>query len=182
MLFTSKNAIDAIDSIDKAWKKVPSYAIAKQTAQKIVAMGGIVEYQSSCSYGDEFAKEISPMLKNKKVLYLRAKKVVSNLVNILKSDGIEIKDEIVYFTKILTNIDKKLKPPKNATIIFSSPSTVDGFLSNFKWDDTYKAVAIGKTTSSYMPQYINHTIAPTPNMTDAIKTAKLLEYNFSKTV
>lgn len=171
IVFTSKNAIKAIDSFDNSWKNTPALVIAPNTAKVVKKHGGKVEFVGTKSYGDEFAIEILDIVKDKKVLFLRAAKVMSKLYDILKKHDIDIIEKIIYETTIL-NLSKSLQPPPNSTIIFSSPSTISGFLDNFLWHSSYKAVAIGKTTVNSLPSYIKHTVAKTPSLKDAIDTAR----------
>jgi len=171
IIFTSKNAIKAIDSFSDTWQTTPSLTIAPNTAKTVKSYGGTVEFVGTCSYGDEFAMEILDIVASKRVLFLRAKKVVSSLYDILKKQGIEIIEKIIYETVILTQ-DKALQPPPHSIIVFSSPSTVAGFLHNFSWHSSYKAVAIGKTTADCLPSYIGYAMAKTPSIKDAIQTAR----------
>lgn len=158
IIFTSKNAIKAIDSVNKNWKKLPSYVISEQTAKLVKDLDGKVEYISKTKHGNEFAYEICSKLKNKKVLYLRGKEIVSDLINILKSDDIDCSDEIVYENKFDVSIKNK-KIPKNSKIIFTSPSTIKYFFKVFSWDNSFTAISIGKTTAKYFPANIKPIIA-----------------------
>ncbi|RLA74201.1 MAG: uroporphyrinogen-III synthase [Epsilonproteobacteria bacterium] len=171
IIFTSKNAIKAVDSFANNWKKIPSLVIAPNTAKVAKAYGGKVEFVGTKSYGDEFAVEILNIAKEKKLLFLRAKEVMSNLFDILKHHNIDITQKIIYETIVL-ELNKNKQPPPDSTIIFSSPSSVAGFLHNFVWLDSYKAVAIGKTTASSLPPYINYNTAKIPSIKEAVKTAK----------
>ena len=67
--------------------------------------------------------------------------------------------------------NKKVKLPKNSTIIFSSPSTIKCFFENISWDESFKAVSIGKTTSKYFPQNITPIIADTTPLDACVKKA-----------
>ncbi len=172
LLFTSKNAIYSINNFNKKWKEIPSYSIATKTSKIVEQLGGVNQFDAKCSNGDEFASKLIPLLKNKKALYLRAKKVVSNLVEILKSANIDIEQNIVYETKCNNNLNKKLE--KNSTIIFTSPSSIKCFFNQYHWDQTFKAVVIGKTTASYLPQNINYQISDEVNIQECINLAKQL--------
>ena len=77
-----------MDSFNKDWKKIPSFVIAPKTASIIEKLGGNVVFTGVTSHGNEFAEELITLLKNKKVLYIKALKTVSNLVEILKSNDI----------------------------------------------------------------------------------------------
>ncbi len=171
LLFTSKHAIYSLNSFNKEWKNIPSYAIAEKTKNVIEKNGGIVEFVGNTGHGDEFANELKDLLKGKKTLYVRAKKVVSNLVNILKYNDINIDELITYQTKC-NECKKLIKIPKKSIIIFSSPSTINCFFNQYAWDDSYIAVVIGKTTASFLPNEIEYYISPTQSIEECIKLAK----------
>jgi len=173
LIFSSKNGVKAIDNINKNWRKIPSYAIGNPTAKTIKKLGGKLVYTSTSAYGDDFAREICPKLKGKKVLFLRAKKVLSNLENILKDNEINLKSEVVYET---TCKDKKPLhvENKNSVFIFTSPSTVECFFSNYEWHDTYQAVCIGKVTAKALPKNISLHVSKVQSIQSCIEIAKTL--------
>jgi uroporphyrinogen-III synthase len=153
IIFSSKNGVKAINNITKNWTTKDIYSIGKATTKEIKSFGKDIKYEAKKNYGNEFANEIINQLKDKKVLYPRAKEVLSNLVNILKENNIVIEEKIVYQT-VCNQIEISKKPPKNSIIIFSSPSTYKCFEKNFDWDDSYRAIAIGKVTAKYLPNNI----------------------------
>ena len=171
LLFTSKNAIYSINSFNKNWKNIPSYAIAPKTKKVIEEEGGIVEFVGKSGHGNDFAHELKDILKEKKVLYVRAKKVVSKLAEILKDNNIDIDEFVAYQTRCNDCIELISIPPKSI-IIFSSPSTINCFFRHYKWDKSYKAIVIGKTTASYLPTDITYEISPTQSIDDCINLAK----------
>lgn len=171
LIFTSKNALYAIESQDIPWKGIPSYAIAPQTANIIKKMGGNLVFTGETNHGNEFAKELIEVLKNKKTLYIRGEKIVSNLVSILKNSGI-VCDEVIVYKTSCKELDPSQQPPNGSIIIFSAPSTIKCFLKNFKWDESYKAVAIGKTTAKYFPPEIKPVISPSTSLASCVQTAR----------
>lgn len=171
LIFTSKNAIYSIDSFNKSWQKIPSYAIAPKTANIINKYNGNLEFTGLSSHGNEFAEELIPKLKNKKVLYIRALKTVSKLVDILKENNIQIDELIAYKTSCL-NSNKILE--NNSIFIFSAPSSVECFFKNYKWNDSYKAITIGKTTANYLPKNIEYIVSEKTSIDECIKLAKQL--------
>jgi len=173
LIFTSKNAIYSINSFNKTWKNIPSYAIAQKTHLIIKKEGGISKFVGKSSHGDDFAEEIKNDLLNKKVLYIRAKKIVSNLTQILKDANINI-DELITYETTCNKLDKAIKIPDYSIIIFSSPSTINCFFSLYKWNETYVAITIGKTTASYLPQGIKYKVSPSQSIEECIKFAKSL--------
>jgi uroporphyrinogen-III synthase len=171
LVFTSKNGVKAIDKINKEWKKLPSYSIGSGTSSTIKKLGGRVEFEAKNSYGNDFAKEIRKELEGKKVLFLRAKVVTSKLNTILKEAEVKLDEEIIYET--VCNECKNLsKPPKDSCIIFSSPSTIECFFNCFEWDDSYKAVVIGKVTLKALPKGIPFVMSDKTNIPSCIKKCK----------
>jgi len=173
LIFSSKNAVKAIDNINKNWRKIPAYAIGEPTAKTIIKLNGSLVYTSNSSYGNDFAQEICSKLKGKKVLFLRAKKVLSSLENILKKSGIDIKSEIVYETTCTDKIALHVEN-KNSIFIFTSPSTVECFFTNHKWYDTYQAVCIGNVTQKALPKNISPHISKVQTIQSCIDLAKTL--------
>jgi len=173
LIFTSKNAIYSIDSFNKDWKTIPSYAIAPKTAKIIKQYDGKLVFTGESSHGNSFAKELVDILKDKKVLYIKALKTVSNLVEILKEKNIEV-DELVSYKTSCNCVENKLE--KDSTFIFTSPSSVKCFFKNFEWDKSYKAVAIGKTTAKYLPFDINCKISPKTSIEECIKVAQNITF------
>ena len=167
IIFTSKSAIYAIDSFSTNWKKKDIYCIAQMTANEATKLGVDVSFIGSSGHGDDFAQELLEKCKvrNKRLLYLRGDKVVSNLVNILKCD-----QQVVYKT-ICKKYNENLTLEKNSIIIFSSPSTIECFLSNYIWDSSFIAISIGRTTSKYFPKYITPVIADTTSLQSCIDKA-----------
>ncbi len=173
LIFSSKNGVKAIDTINKDWKKTPSYAIGNPTANEILKLGGIVDFIATSSYGDEFAQELISKLKDKKVLFLRAKKVLSDLENILKYSGVNLKSEVVYETSCRDKKPLHVKS-KNSVFIFTSPSTVDCFFNQYKWEDSYIAVCIGNVTAKALPHTIFPYICKIQTIAACIELAKTL--------
>lgn len=171
LIFTSKNAIYSINSFNSSWKSIPSYAIAINTANIIKELGGKVEFIGKASHGNEFAKELVEKLKNKKVLYIKAFRTVSNLVEILRKNNINLDELLAYKTK-LKKSNKNLE--KNSIFIFTSPSSVEYFFKQYSWDISYKAIVIGKTTAKYIPKDIPYLISSETSIKECIKLAQNL--------
>jgi len=168
LIFTSKNGIKAIDSMDNSWKKIPAYVIAPQTAKVLKSHGGTLKLVGKEHHGDEFAQEIIDELVGKKVLYVGGAKIVSNLMNILNDNGI-VCDNLVVYETVCKKYKNKIKLPKNSTIIFSSPSTIECFLKNADWDESFKAISIGETTSKFFPEFIKPVISDNTSLESCVK-------------
>ncbi|NOX16001.1 MAG: uroporphyrinogen-III synthase [Epsilonproteobacteria bacterium] len=173
IIFTSKNAIRAINAINQEWKNRDIYSIGQGTSKEIKLHNATPIYTAKNSYGDSFAQEISKSLRGKKILFLRAKKVTSNLNTTLKDLGIDL-DEIVVYETVCQRYNNHKKPEKDSVIIFTSPSTVNCFFKNFTWDESYKAVVIGKVTAKAMPDDIDIFYAKEQTLKSCVQTANSL--------
>lgn len=174
LIITSKNAIYSLDNLKLNWKTIPCYAIASKTANIIKEIGGKVEFTGSSGHGDDFAKELKDKLQNKKVAYIRAKKVASQLTSILKQNGIDIEDVITYETSCNEKLEVEIE--KNSTIIFTSPSCVECFFKNYTWDKSFNAIVIGKTTSLHLPSYVDFQISPKTSVEECIKLSQMVTF------
>lgn len=169
LIFTSKNAVYSLDSFNKNWKNIDSYVIAPKTANIVEKLGGKVVFTGITSHGNEFAQELITLLKNKKVLYIKALKTVSDLVEILKDSKIVV-DELVAYKTSCKKSDIILED--NSIFIFTSPSSVECFFNQYSWKNSYKAIVIGKTTAKYLPKEINYIISSQTSITECINIAK----------
>lgn len=169
-IFTSKNGVKAIDNLTPKWKEIPSYAIAPATAKVIQSYGGKLVYTGSAHHGDQFAEELISLLKGEKVLYIGGEKTVSSLVDILNSKGITC-DKLALYETVCKKYDSKIVLPKNAIIIFSSPSTIECFFESVVWDESFQAISIGQTTAKYFPQNIKPIIAKETSLESCIQEA-----------
>jgi len=171
LMFTSKQAVVSADLLNPNWKKIPALAIGKATAKQIEDLGGEVFYQPETFYGESLGQDIIEHFSDKKILYLRPKKVSFDSKTFLEKAGIEIDEKIIYETKCreYSNADK---PEAGAIIIFTSPSTIHCFFKNFAWDESYTAVVIGEATKVHLGKDIRVFVADKPLISSCIAKAK----------
>ncbi len=172
LIFTSKRGVDAIDRITDQWRSLPAFAVGEATARHIEELGGKVIAIAS-GYGEDLAKMIARSGRKGQYLVVRPKKVVTSVADILHSCGIDAEEVILYET-VCAECQKLPKPPQNSVIIFSSPSTIRCFLDCFGWDESYKAVAIGRKTARALPPFVQAYISPTPDLQACVELAKKL--------
>ena len=146
LVATSKNAFKALKFNGILPINLPVFAIANSCAAVAREFGFSEIYTGQNAHGDDFAREILPLLKGKKVLYLKGKDSASNFLEILQDGGVNIKAVIAY-ENVLNPCKMELKPPKDSILIFSSPINVRNFLTNFGWDESYQTISIGKVTA-----------------------------------
>jgi uroporphyrinogen-III synthase len=170
LMFTSKQAVKVANSITKRWREFDSIAIGPATKKAILELGGRVIFQPKNFYGKELASDILKHFKDRKILYLRPKKIIFDSKGFLKRYGIELKEQIIYQTEC-KSYPKDAKPESGSIIVFTSPSTIECFLKNFGWESSLKAVVIGKSTLEHLPPDIEYKVAPTPSIQACIDTA-----------
>lgn len=176
LVFTSKNAIKSLQkTIEKHsqfeyLKKIPAYVIGEGSAKTLEKYGFNIEYVGQDSHGFGFAGEIIPLLKRKKVLYFRAKKIVSGLDERLLEEKIYLKQIIAYENKRSKAGIKK--PLPKSILIFTAPSHYTSFIQKFSWDGSYIAIAIGLTTFSVFDTEIEAFVSPRQDIESCIEFAK----------
>ncbi|MCK5853978.1 MAG: uroporphyrinogen-III synthase, partial [Sulfurovaceae bacterium] len=114
---------------------------------------------------------IKSFFRDKKLLYLRPKEVSFDSKTYLAKDGIDLEEQIIYETSCVAYLQSE-KPKENAIIIFTSPSTINCFFKNFKWESSYQAVLIGHATKEHLPSACRYEVADEPLIDACIKKAK----------
>ncbi len=170
LIFTSKNAVIALDKLDFAWKDIPCFVIGEATAREVEKRGGYVEFISKTSHGDEFADEIKEFLKNKRVLFPRAKEVLSNIKEKLCKVELE---ELILYENLCNELESPQKPAPKSTLIFASPSSIKCFLKYFELDKTYRIICIGKKTKEALPPNVSCEMPKKQSLDACIKLARL---------
>lgn len=180
LLFTSKNAVFALEHFaPKECQNLPCYVIGEGSKKVLESFGGKVEFVASTAYGDLFGKELVEILQEKKVLFIRAKKVASNLVEILRNGGILVSESILYETKILSipEVDKQ-RISDDSIFFFSAPSSLKAFLKNYAWRDSYLALCIGKSTAKVAKELLGEKakilLSPKIDIENSLEFAKEL--------
>jgi len=173
LVATSKNAFNALKFNEiSALESLPVFAIASGCAAAAKGLGFTQIYTGQNAHGDDFAREILPLLKGKKVLYLKGKDSASNFLEILQDGGVNIK-VIIAYENVLNPCEMELKPPKNSILIFASPINVRNFLSNFGWDESYQAISIGKVTAKEL-KFTTPIVSQNQDINACIALAKTL--------
>lgn len=149
LIFTSKNALFALEHfLPGQWQNLPCYVIGEGSKKALESLGGKAEFVASCAYGDYFGEELAEILQGKKVLFIHAKKVASNLAEILKERGVWVLESVLYETKIcVISKQERQKIEPDSIIFFSAPSHIKAFLQNYSWEADYLALCIGKSTA-----------------------------------
>ena len=173
LVATSKNAFNALKFNEiNALENLPVFAIANSCAAAAREFCFSEIYTGQNAHGDDFAREILPLLKGKKVLYLKGKDSASNFLEILQDGGVNIK-AIIAYENVLSPCKMELKPPKDSILIFASPINVRNFLSNFGWDESYQTISIGKVTAKEL-KFSTPLVSQSQDINACIALAKTL--------
>ena len=167
IVVTSKTSIDFL--IQKNIKNVKLLAISSPTAGHAIKNSFEVKMISD-GYGENFAQDIDQKFKNKKLLFLRPKKVATNLKTLIKNSKL---DEVVVYETVC-NEDKNLKHiDEKDILIFTSPSSVECFFKKYNIKTTQKIIAIGKTTKKAFDQKYTVLLPQKPSIDSCIDLAYL---------
>jgi len=171
LMFSSKQAVRSAEQIDPRWKELPCIAIGGATKRQIETLGGRVIHYPKHFYADELAEDIAMLFADRKILYLRPRKISFDSKGFLATKGITLQEQIIYETACRT-YEPEDAPVKDAIIIFTSPSSIHCFLENFKWQESYTAVVIGRATQAHLPEGADLVVADEPLIDACIEKAK----------
>ena len=172
-LLTSKQGVAALRHYKKStYIDIPALCISKATAKSYEELGGKV-LDIGKGYGDTLVTLVKKYPKTKRWLYLRAEKVASDFVSVLKNEGYFIDEAIVYKSECSKEI-LNVTVEENAILIFTSPSSIHCYLKNHTILNTQQVVAIGNTTARALDPAIKYSIAPEPTITSCLETIKNL--------
>lgn len=174
LIFTSKNAIKALQSYSSSWQKIPSLCISSQTSKTLKEHGGELALDAKAKDAKEFAykikNELKDKIKNKKILYLRAKLVSTNLKILLESTC-DFHEEIIYESKEKKDY-KEIIFEKKDIIIFTSALRAKYFFKLYQWRSDMLAICIGRHTQSALTKDIESKLSLEPSFASCIKMAK----------
>ncbi|WP_096025019.1 uroporphyrinogen-III synthase [Campylobacter lanienae] len=174
LIVTSKNGINSLKFNSIILADILVFAIGKATALSCKEFGFTQIYEAQNSHGSEFGAEILEKLYGKKVIFIKAKETISNLDIYFTQNGIDI-SVIDGYENLISKKDSTNKPKSNSILIFTSPINVRAFIQNLGWDDSYKAVAIGKATAQALKPYTDPIISKSQTIKDCVELAKSLK-------
>jgi len=170
-IITSKQASKALEQYDKnEYINREALCVSTQSAKSFEALGGKV-LDIGEGYGDNLVDKIKSYPKSIKWLYLRAKIVASDFVEICNNDGYNIDESIVYESSCSKDI-LNMNVEENAILIFTSPSSVVCFLKNHILTQEQTIIVIGKTTAKAIPAGFTSLISAKTTIESCIEIAK----------
>lgn len=172
IIVTSKKALYALDALGSEWKAKHIFTVGEATAAMVRELGGKV-YHTAQGYGEDLAKDIIRHYSFGNYLYCRGKEVATDVGALLRRSNIAAVDAVLYATQCDSKIETDI--PDGSIIIFTSPKTVRCFFRTWKWQESWQAVCIGKTTKNAMPRDIQVLMPKNPSFEEAVALAKGLE-------
>lgn len=170
LIITSKQSSEALKQYDENdYITKPALCVSSQSANSYEALGARV-LDIGEGYGDNLVAKIKSFPKDTKWLYLRAKVVASNFVELSQKDGYEIDEKIVYESDCSQEI-LTVKVEDDATLIFTSPSSLKCFLKNSILKKSHRIIVIGKTTAKTLPDGIKYEISDETTIEDCMNLA-----------
>ncbi len=171
LIITSKQASEALKQYDaNEYIHKKALCISVASAKSYEALGGEV-LDIGGGYGDNLVQKIQSYPKKTKWLYLRAKVVASDFTQLCRENGYDI-DEMVLYESNCSHAIEKISVEEDATLIFTSPSSVKCFLKTHKFTQKQKIIVIGKTTGKALPVKISYILSPNTTIESCVKIAK----------
>jgi uroporphyrinogen-III synthase len=167
IIFTSKKAIISLDKACPSWINKIIYTVGKKTKEFALSKGATNVASSKKESSYDMIGELQYIVKNKKVLYIRAKKTLTDIKS--KLNNLCDFTEIIAYETIF--IKPLLKLKKGSIIIFSSPSTIKSFSCFYDIKD-FKVIVIGKSTAKSLDTNIKYEMPSSPSLELCIKKAK----------
>ena len=171
MIITSKQASKALqqyDSSEYVCKK--ALCVSTQTAKSYEDLGGVI-LEVGDGYGDALTSKIKSYPRNTKWLYLRAKVVASDFVEVCKNDGYDISEIVAYESKCSQDI-LDIKVDNGSVLIFTSPSSVKCYLKRHKINELDMVIVIGKTTGKALPFGVSYRVSQNASIDSCFKLLK----------
>ena len=171
LIITSKQASKVLEQYDKdSYISKKALCVSKQSALSYEKLGGDI-LDIGAGYGDNLVDKIKQFPKTTSWLYLRAKIIASDFIAICNADGYNIDEIIVYESDCSQDI-LECEVEDDASLIFTSPSSVKCFLKNHTLKQTHKIIVIGKTTAKALPIGLDYVVSKDTTIDSCISILK----------
>lgn len=172
LVFTSKQAVKALESYPESWKRLVCMCVSEPTAIA-VREAGVGDVRIADGYGRSIPDSLSMERDGGKWLYLRPKVIASEWVETAREQGIRIDEAIMYETVCNDEgVFGAIEP--NGVLIFTSPSSIECFMARYEILPDQKIVVIGKTTQKGLPEGVDSTLSDSPSIASCVKIARTI--------
>ena len=163
LIITSKQTSKVLQQYCKEdYIEKKALCVSTQSAKSYENLDGQV-LEIGAGYGDNLIDKIKLYPKSVRWLYLRAKIVASDFVQICKNEGYNI-DEIVVYESSCSKEIQNINVEDDATLIFTSPSSIKCFMKNNLFTSRNRVIVIGSTTAKTLPKEINYQQSELPTI------------------
>ena len=158
LIITSKQTSESLKQYEtQEYIEKKGLCVSVASAASFESLGGTV-LDIGGGYGDNLVDKIKSYPKATKWLYLRAKVVASDFVEVCKTDGFDIEEAIVYESDCSQEI-LDVEVEDESILIFTSPSSLKCFLKTHEISNKSKVVVIGKTTAKAVPKNTEYVLS-----------------------
>jgi len=171
LIITSKQVSQALQQYEREeFIDLPALCVSVQSAKSYEDLGGKI-LDIGGGYGDNLIDKIRSYPKEKRWLYLRAKVVASDFVDICKKDGYFI-DEVILYESACSKAIEEVEVKNEAILIFTSPSSVKCYLQKHRFLQNQDIIVIGKTTAKALPEGVKYILSDKTSIESCIAIAK----------
>ena len=171
LIITSKQASQALQQYNREdFINLPALCVSVQSAKSYENLGGKI-LDIGGGYGDNLVDKIRTYPKEKRWLYLRAKVVASDFVEICKKEGYNI-DEVILYESNCSKAIEEAEVKNEAILIFTSPSSVKCYLQKHRFLQNQDIIVIGKTTAKALPEGVKYILSDKTSIESCIAIAK----------
>lgn len=171
LIFTSQNALLSIESKKEHWINKKILTIGEATKKLAESMGAKDILCPKNNNATSMIEQYSLAIKDSKAIYLRAKKISTDIKSILENKNIHISEQIVYESIFNRDITNNKQPIKGSWIIISSPFIFKCFNENCDTKD-YKIILFGKKIQQFIPSNIEYLLSPKDTLRDTVSFFK----------
>ena len=173
LIVTSKQTSESLKQYEtQEYIEKKALCVSVASAASFESLGGSV-LDIGGGYGDNLVDKIKSYPKDTKWLYLRAKVVASDFVEVCKNDGFSIDEEIVYESDCSQDI-LDVEVEDESLLIFTSPSSLNCFLKTHEISKKSKVIVIGKTTAKAVPKNIEYILSSETTIDSCMEIASNL--------
>ena len=173
LIITSKQISESLKQYEtQEYIDKNALCVSVASAGSFEDLGGTV-LDIGGGYGDNLVDKIKSYPKNRKWLYLRAKIVASDFVEVCKNDGFDIDEKIVYESDCSQEI-LDVKVEDESVLIFTSPSSLNCFLKTHEISEKSKVIVIGKTTAKSVPKNTEYVLSKETTIDSCMEIASNL--------
>jgi len=168
IIVTSKQGALALKQYAPDWTKLHVICVGEATMAAMKQLGA-VHVECADGYGETIFNAVRKY--HGKWLYCRPKMIASSWPARAREEGMILDEVIIYETAC----NEEMQPQEIAedgVLIFTSPSSIECFLKQYKILSTHSIVVIGVTTQKALPLGIQSVLSETTSVESCVEKAR----------